>query len=93
MTWRKSLPPVRGRLLFDEPLGPFTWFRVGGPAEVLFLPADEEDLAALLRALPAEIPVTTLGVGSNVIIRDGGVEGVIVRLAGRAFAEIGRAHV
>ena len=88
MDWRESLPKVRGKLLVDEPLGPFTWFRVGGPAEVLFLPADEVDLAAFLAALPAEVPLTVLGVGSNVIVRDGGVEGVVVRLAGRAFAAI-----
>src|SRR5215469_7446604 len=88
MGWREALPPVRGRLLFDEPLGPFTWFRVGGEADVLFLPADEADLAALLAALPLEVPVTVLGVGSNVIVRDGGVAGVVVRLAGRAFGAI-----
>lgn len=88
MTWRNDLPTVRGKLLRDEPLGPFTWFRVGGAAEVLFLPADHEDLAAFLKALPADVPVTVLGVGSNVIIRDGGVAGVVIRLAGRAFAGI-----
>ncbi len=88
MSWRRSLPTTRGRVLIDEPLAPFTWLRVGGPAEVLFLPADEDDLADFLRALPAEVPVTVLGVGSNVIVRDGGVEGVVVRLAGRAFGEI-----
>jgi UDP-N-acetylmuramate dehydrogenase len=88
MSWRDRLPRVRGRLLLDEPLAPFTWFRVGGPAEVLFLPADEADLGALLRELPPEIPRTVLGVGSNVIVRDGGIEGVVIRLAGRAFAEI-----
>ena len=88
MNWREALPPARGKLLFDEPLAPFTWLRVGGPAEALFLPADEEDLAAMLRALPPEIPVTVLGVGSNVIIRDGGVEGLVVRLAGKAFGEV-----
>jgi UDP-N-acetylmuramate dehydrogenase len=82
------LPPVRGRLLFDEPLAPFTWLRVGGPAEALFLPADEEDLAEVLRVLPPEVPVTVLGVGSNVIVRDGGVEGLVVRLAGHGFGEI-----
>jgi UDP-N-acetylmuramate dehydrogenase len=87
MTWRDRLPPVRGKLIFDEPLAPFTWFRVGGPADVLFLPADEADLAAFLAALPADVPVTTLGVGSNVIIRDGGIDGVVIRL-GRSFAEI-----
>jgi UDP-N-acetylmuramate dehydrogenase len=79
---------VRGKLLRDEPLGPFTWFRVGGPAEALFLPADEEDLSAFLKALPADVPLTVLGVGSNVIIRDGGVEGVVIRLAGRAFGSV-----
>jgi UDP-N-acetylmuramate dehydrogenase len=88
MTWRDHLPPVRGKLLVDEPLAPFTWFRVGGPADVLFLPADADDLSRFLAALPPEVPVTTLGVGSNVIVRDGGVEGVVVRLAGRGFADI-----
>ena len=83
-----DLPPVRGRLLRDEPLGPFTWFRVGGAAEALFLPADADDLGQFLRDLPAEVPVTVLGVGSNVIIRDGGVPGVVIRLAGRAFASV-----
>lgn len=86
--WRDALPPVRGRLLRDEPLGPFTWFRVGGPAELLFLPADADDLRDFLKALPGEIPVTVLGVGSNVIIREGGVPGAVVRLAGRAFAGV-----
>lgn len=88
MNWRDSLPKARGKLLIDEPLAPFTWLRVGGSAEVLFLPADEDDLAAFLRAMPAEIPVNVLGVGSNVIVRDGGVEGVVVRLAGRSFGEV-----
>jgi UDP-N-acetylmuramate dehydrogenase len=86
--WRGDLPPVRGRLLKDEPLGPFTWLRVGGPAELLFLPADEEDLGNLLGQLPPEVPVTVLGAGSNVIVRDGGVKGLVVRLAGRAFGEV-----
>lgn len=86
--WRDVLPAVRGKLLRDEPLGPFTWFRVGGAAEVLFLPADHEDLRDFLKALPADVPVTVLGVGSNVIIRDGGVPGVVIRLAGRAFAGV-----
>ena len=88
MTWRDELPSVRGKLRLDEPLGPFTWFRVGGPAEVLFIPADVEDLADFLRQLPPKVPLTVLGVGSNVIVRDGGVEGVVVRLAGRAFGDI-----
>jgi UDP-N-acetylmuramate dehydrogenase len=88
MSWREHLPPVRGRLLFDEPLAPFTWLRVGGPAEVLFLPSDWSDLTDFLLAVPDHIPRTVLGVGSNVIIRDGGVKGIVIRLAGRAFAEI-----
>ncbi|OYU69785.1 MAG: UDP-N-acetylenolpyruvoylglucosamine reductase [Alphaproteobacteria bacterium PA2] len=88
MTWRDSLPEVRGKLLRNENLGPFTWFRVGGPADVLYLPADPDDLSDFLSQLPAEVPVHVLGVGSNVIVRDGGVEGVVIRLAGKAFAEI-----
>jgi UDP-N-acetylmuramate dehydrogenase len=88
MTWKANLPAVRGKLLFDEPLAPFTWFRVGGPAEVLFLPADPEDLADFLRQLPQGVPVTALGVGSNVIIRDGGVPGVVIRCAGKAWGEV-----
>jgi len=88
VSWRDHLPPVRGKLLFDEPLAPFTWFRVGGPADLLFLPADAADLTAFLLALPDEVPRLALGVGSNVIVRDGGVEGVVIRLAGRAFADV-----
>ncbi len=86
--WRDRLPAVRGRLERDAELAPFTWFRVGGPADLLFLPADPEDLGEFLRALPDDIPITVLGVGSNVIIRDGGMEGVVIRLAGRAFAAV-----
>ncbi|MBA3810715.1 MAG: UDP-N-acetylmuramate dehydrogenase [Caulobacteraceae bacterium] len=88
MTWRGALPPVRGRLLFEALLAPFTWFRVGGPADVLFIPADEEDLAGFLGGLESEVPVALLGVGSNVIVRDGGVEGVVIRLAGRGFGAV-----
>ncbi len=88
MNWRDSLPTVRGKLLLNEPLGPFTWFRVGGNADVLFIPADPDDLADFLTALDRTVPVTVLGVGSNVIVRDGGVEGVVIRLAGRPFAGI-----
>jgi UDP-N-acetylmuramate dehydrogenase len=87
MTWRDDLPPVRGKLLRDEPLGPFTWFRVGGAADVLYLPEDEADLSEFLKALDPGVPVTVLGVGSNVIIRDGGVEGVVIRL-GRGFNKV-----
>ena len=87
MSWRDRLPPVRGKLLLDEPLGPLTWFRVGGPAEALFLPADEDDLVDLLRALDPGVPVMPLGVGSNTLVRDGGVEGLVIRLGGRNFGE------
>ncbi|ACA20951.1 UDP-N-acetylenolpyruvoylglucosamine reductase [Methylobacterium sp. 4-46] len=79
---------LRGRLLPDHPLADLTWFRVGGPADLLFTPADEEDLAAALRALPAEVPVTVIGLGSNLIVRDGGVRGLVIRLGGRAFGSI-----
>lgn len=87
-TWIKDLPLVKGKLLVNTPLAPYSWFRVGGPADVLFLPADETDLGEFLADLPPSIPVTCLGVGSNVIIRDGGIEGVVIRLAGKAFAEV-----
>ncbi|HLO74971.1 MAG TPA: FAD-binding protein, partial [Magnetospirillum sp.] len=85
--WADTLPPVRGRISRNAQLGGLTWFRVGGPAEVLFRPADAEDLAAFLAALPAEVPVTVIGVGSNLLVRDGGVPGVVVRMAG-PFANI-----
>ena len=82
--WRDRLPAVRGKLLRDAELAPYTWFRVGGPADVLFLPQDQEDLASFLAALDPGTPVTPLGVGSNLLVRDGGLEGVAVRL-GRGF--------
>ena len=81
-------PALRGRLLLNAALADLTWFRVGGPAEVLFSPADEEDLAYFLSRLPAEIPVTTIGLGSNLIVRDGGVPGVTIRLGGKGFGTI-----
>jgi UDP-N-acetylmuramate dehydrogenase len=84
MTWKTNLPAVRGKLLIDEALAPFTWFRVGGPADVVFLPADEQDLSDFLKALDPAIPVMAIGVGSNLLVRDGGVEGVIIRL-GKGF--------
>jgi UDP-N-acetylmuramate dehydrogenase len=86
-----DLSPVRGQLLKGESLAPFTWFRVGGPADALFLPADAEDLAEFLRALPDDVPVTVLGVGSNVIVRDGGVPGVVIRLAGALDSMVAKA--
>jgi UDP-N-acetylmuramate dehydrogenase len=83
-----QFPSVRGQLLKGESLAPFTWFRVGGPADALFLPADAEDLAHFLAVLPKDVPVLPIGVGSNLIVRDGGVPGVTIRLAGRSWAQI-----
>ncbi len=82
-----QLPPVRGRLTADAAIGKQTWFGVGGPAEVLFRPADLADLAGFLAALPPHLPVTMIGVGSNLLVRDGGIPGVVIRL-GRGFATI-----
>lgn len=79
-----AMPPVRGTLTADRPMAELTWLRVGGPADWLFQPADEADLADFLRALPGDVPVFPMGVGSNLIVRDGGVAGVVVRL-GRGF--------
>ena len=81
------LPPVRGRYRENAPLASVTWFRVGGPAEVSFRPADRDDLTAFLAGKPDDVPVTVIGVGSNLLVRDGGLRGVVVRL-GRGFAEI-----
>lgn len=85
---KARMPELRGRLLANQKLGEFTWFRVGGPAQAFFMPADEDDLAYFLKNLPAEIPVDVIGAGSNLIVRDGGVPGVVVRL-GRGFNDIG----
>jgi UDP-N-acetylmuramate dehydrogenase len=84
---KAKLPKLRGRLLPNEPLAPLTWFRVGGPAQVLFMPEDEADLAYVLSELPAHVPVIVVGLGSNLIVRDGGVPGVVIRL-GRGFSDI-----
>jgi UDP-N-acetylmuramate dehydrogenase len=78
---------VRGRLLANQSLAELTWFRVGGPAQVLFMPEDEADLTYFLKNIPADIPVIVIGLGSNLIVRDGGVPGVVVRL-GRGFNDI-----
>ena len=86
--WRDNLPKVRGKLLLDQPLAPYTWFRVGGPADALFLPKDEDDLADFLQVLPAEVPVHFMGVASNSIIRDGGIEGVTIRLMGGYWGNV-----
>ncbi|WP_353181673.1 UDP-N-acetylmuramate dehydrogenase [Bosea sp. (in: a-proteobacteria)] len=87
---RAAAPDLRGRLLANQDLSGLTWFRVGGPAQLLFTPADEEDLAYLLSRLPEDVPVTVVGLGSNLIVRDGGIPGLVVRLGGKGFAEISR---
>ncbi|MEM7170742.1 MAG: UDP-N-acetylmuramate dehydrogenase [Pseudomonadota bacterium] len=83
----ERLPEVRGRYSEGTELSKLTWFRVGGPAEVLFRPADQEDLSHFLKAKPADTPLVTIGVGSNLLVRDGGIDGVTLRL-GPAFAGI-----
>jgi len=82
-----KMPQLRGRLIANQSLADLTWFRVGGPAQVLFTPEDEADLAYFLQNLPGDIPVLVIGLGSNLIVRDGGVPGVVIRL-GRGFSEI-----
>jgi UDP-N-acetylmuramate dehydrogenase len=84
---KAAMPQLRGRLLANQSLAELTWFRVGGPAQVLFTPSDEDDLAYFLKALPQELPVYVVGVGSNLIVRDGGMPGVVIRLGPRAFGE------
>ena len=84
---KAKMPQLRGRLIANQPLADLTWFRVGGPAQVLFTPEDENDLAYFLQNLPQEIPVTVIGLGSNLIVRDGGVPGVVIRL-GRGFSDV-----
>jgi UDP-N-acetylmuramate dehydrogenase len=84
---KARMPRLRGRLMANQPLAELTWFRVGGLAQVLFMPEDEGDLALFLQSLPADIPVTVIGLGSNLIVRDGGVPGVVIRL-GRAFGTV-----
>jgi UDP-N-acetylmuramate dehydrogenase len=84
---KAAMPELRGRLLANESLAPLTWFRVGGPAQVLFTPADADDLAYFLKNLPDGVPLQIVGVGSNLIVRDGGVPGVVFRLSPRGFGE------
>jgi UDP-N-acetylmuramate dehydrogenase len=84
---KAAMPELRGRLLANQSLAELTWFRVGGPAQVLFTPADESDLAYFLKRLPGDIPVYVVGVGSNLIVRDGGMAGAVIRLSPRAFGE------
>lgn len=85
---RAAAPELRGRLLANAELAPLTWFRVGGPAQALFTPTDEADLAYLLAHLPDGIAITVVGLGSNLIVRDGGIPGLVIRLGGKAFGEI-----
>ena len=88
MDLKTRMPSLRGRLLANQSLAELTWFRVGGPAQVLFMPEDEADLGYFLANLPAEIVVTVIGLGSNLIVRDGGVPGAVIRL-GRGFSDVG----
>jgi UDP-N-acetylmuramate dehydrogenase len=84
---KAAMPDLRGRLLANQSLAELTWFRVGGPAQVLFTPVDEADLAYFLAHLPQDISVYVVGVGSNLIVRDGGLPGVVIRLSPRGFGE------
>jgi UDP-N-acetylmuramate dehydrogenase len=86
---KAAMPNLRGRLLANQSLAELTWFRVGGPAQVLFTPVDEDDLAYFLAHLADDLPVYVVGVGSNLIVRDGGIKGVVIRLAPRGFGETG----
>ena len=83
-----KLSGLRGRLIPDAGMDKITWFRAGGPAQVLFQPADEEDLSAFLKAVPEEIPILVVGIGSNLLVRDGGVRGFVVRLSAKGFGEV-----
>ncbi len=85
---RLDVSAIRGRLTPDALMSKITWFQVGGPADLLFSPADEDDLAAFLKILPADVPVMVVGIGSNLLVRDGGIEGVVVRLSGKGFGQI-----
>src|SRR5205085_11052074 len=84
---KAAMPGLRGRLLQNQSRAELTWFRVGGRAQVLFTPLDEDDLAYFLARLPGELPVCAVGVGSNLIVRDGGIPGVVIRLSARGFGE------
>lgn len=83
-----KLSGLRGRLTPDAGMDKITWFRAGGPAQVLFQPADEEDLSSFLKAVPEEIPILVVGIGSNLLVRDGGVPGFVVRLSAKGFGEV-----
>jgi UDP-N-acetylmuramate dehydrogenase len=85
---RAAMPQLRGRLVANQSLAELTWFRVGGRAQMFFTPADEDDLAYFLKNLAQELPVYVVGVGSNLIVRDGGVPGIVIRLSPRGFGEV-----
>ena len=85
---RLDVSEIRGRLTPDAPMSKITWFQVGGPADLLFSPADEDDLAGFLKILPEDVPVLVVGIGSNLLVRDGGIEGVVIRLSGKGFGQI-----
>src|SRR5690606_33269009 len=82
------LKGIRGRFTPNSGMDKITWFRAGGPAEVLFQPADEEDLIAFMKAVPADVPVNVVGIGSNLLVRDGGIPGFVVRLSAKGFGEV-----
>nr|WP_306265290.1 UDP-N-acetylmuramate dehydrogenase [Pararhizobium sp. IMCC3301] len=85
---RESVPGLRGSLTAEADLSKITWFRVGGPAEALFMPADEAELALVLSTLGEDVPVMVLGLGSNLLVRDGGIPGLVIRLSGKGFGQI-----
>ena len=85
---RNAVPDIRGRLTENADLSTITWFRVGGPAEALFMPADDSDLANVLAALDEDVPVMVLGLGSNLLVRDGGIPGLVIRMSGKGFGQI-----
>src|SRR5689334_4648969 len=84
---RAAMPELRGKLESNAPTAPLSWFRTGGPAQVLFTPVDTDDLAYFLQHLDRQVPVLVVGLGSNMLIRDGGLEGVVIRL-GKGFADV-----
>lgn len=83
-----KLSGLRGKLMPDTGMDKITWFRAGGPAQVVFQPADEEDLSEFLKAVPEEIPLLVVGIGSNLLVRDGGIPGFVVRLSAKGFGEV-----
>ena len=85
---KPNIGEIRGRLTADASMAKITWFQVGGSADILFQPADEDDLALFLKNLPQEIPVMVVGMGSNLLVRDGGIEGVVIRLSARGFGSV-----